>query len=160
MKERMMHRMGNDLVLTPHRIYNKTSTLALISALLFLILGIFLFVRSGDFWQMPLAMGLCVGVPVMIHKIAVVQQQIIIPPGKDAQIVFCIGKIYKSNIVQKNEAALISNTLNGKAYYAVTSKKNPYGKSYQISPFLNKKKTALIFEEEVLPIILQQLEIQ
>ncbi|UWX61778.1 hypothetical protein N0B40_05725 [Chryseobacterium oranimense] len=160
MKEHMMHRMGSDLILTPNRVYNKINNVVIISAVLFLILGLFLFVRFGDFWQMPLAIGLCIGLPAMIHKIAVVQQQIIIPSGKDAQIVFCVGKIYKNEIFRKNQVTVISNTLNGKTYYAVASKQNPYGKSYQISPFLNKQKTALIFQEEVLPVIRQQLEIQ
>ncbi|MGG5210618.1 hypothetical protein ACQWU4_16960 [Chryseobacterium sp. MIQD13] len=159
MKEQMMYQSGSNLVLTPNRVYSKTNNLVLISALLFLVLGIFLFIRFNDFWQMPLAIGFCLGLPGLIHKIAVVQQKIIISQGPDAEITFHIGKFYKCNIFRKNEAAIISNTLNGKAYYAVASKQNPYGKSYQISPFLNRQKTALIFEEEVLPFIRQQLEI-
>lgn len=157
MKEQMMYWTGSDLVLTPNRIYSKTSSYALISALLFLGLGLFLFIRLSDFWKMPLAIGFCIGLPTLIHKIAVVQQKIIIPPGKDAQIVFCIGKLYKCNVVRKNEAAIIRNTLNGKPYYAIANKQNHYGKSYQISPFLNKHKRAFRKREQQLVLLLLYL---
>ncbi|MBB6369670.1 hypothetical protein [Chryseobacterium shigense] len=159
MKDQMMHWMGSDLVLTPNRIYRKIGNRILIVALLFLILGLFLFIRLHDFWQMPLAIAFCLGLPTFIHKIAVVQQKVIIPPGKDGQIVFCIGNLYQCNVVRKNEAVIVRNTLNGRAFYAVADQQNRYGKSYQISPFLNRRKRAVQFEEEVFPVIRKQLEI-
>ncbi|UIR56692.1 hypothetical protein LZQ00_02485 [Sphingobacterium sp. SRCM116780] len=157
MKKQMMYWNNGNLVLTPNRVYNKIANNIFILGLLFLILGLFLFMRLNDFWQLPLAIGLCMGLPALIYKITVVQWQVIIPQGEDIPIVFRLGKLYKCHIYRKHEVDIVCNTVNGNTFFAIADKQNPYGKSYQISPFLNKQKTAFIFKEEVLPIIYEQL---
>jgi|GEM_PF-1863251 len=159
MKEQMMYWLNGDLVLTPNRAYVKTANRILITGILFLLLGLFLFIRFSDFWQLPLAIALCLGLPAFTYKVTIAKWQIIISPSKEAPIIFRLGKFYKRNILQKNEAEVVHNTFNGNVFFAIADKQNPYGKAYQISPFLNQQKRAFVFEKEVLPIVYQQLEI-
>ncbi|KMQ64815.1 hypothetical protein ACM46_11350 [Chryseobacterium angstadtii] len=156
MKEQMMYWQGGNLVLTPNKCYAPRAVRVIIAGLCFWILSVFLAVRFGDFWQLPLAIGSCLSVMALLYKIFSADIRIMIPAG-EGKITMSFGGYFKRNFISKNETEIVQNSLNGKPYFAIADKSSPYGKSYQISPFLTHKKRCRIFEEEVLPVIQKQI---
>ena len=156
MKEQMMHWQDGCLVLTPNRCYAPRAIRAIAAGLCLWILGIYLAARFGDFWQLPFAVGLCLLAIAVLYKIFSADIKVYIPSGQ-AEIEMSYGFYYIRKIILKKEAAIVKNSLNQKPYFALSKQSNPYGSSYQISPFLTDKTKSGIFEDEVLPAIEKQL---
>ncbi|MBV8252262.1 MAG: hypothetical protein JO154_06600 [Chitinophaga sp.] len=123
---------------------------------MFLCLGIYLAIRYQDFWQLPLATGGCLVFPALLYKFFSADIQLYIPAGK-AAVSMSFGGYFKHTLIDKNEVQIVQNTLNGKPYMAIASKNNPYGRSYQISPFLTSAHKDKLYNENILPVIKQQL---
>lgn len=157
MKEQMIHWQDGNLILTPNRCYIKLTRRIIVTGVLFLALGLYLEIRFADFWQLPLAIGLCLTVLPLLYLLMVVSQTITIPKGP-GPIVFQVGKLYRKEIWNKQETELVRNSINGRLFLAISNKNNPYGKAYQISPFLTNKQKEIFFEQEILPIVHLQLE--
>lgn len=151
-----MDKRGNELVLTPNKLYNKAANRCIIVGSIFLLLTIFLAVRLGDFWQLPLAIGIALSILPLLYKLTIIQQEVVIPQG-NAFISWRLGCLYQTMIWKKEEVEIVTHSVRGKSFYALANKQNPYGKAYQISPFLTNEEKALFFEKEILPIIQQQL---
>jgi len=156
MNEHMMHWTECELVLTPNKCHAKRAVRVMALGFLFLLLSVYLALRFHNFWQLPLAIGASSAGLAWFYKNFSANMELTIPNGI-GEITFRSGFTSKKQIMKKDEAEIVRNTLNGNPYYAIAHKQNPYGRSYQISPFLTKKKRAAEFEENILPIIVQQL---
>lgn len=158
MREQLMHWQGGDLVLTPNLRYNKKTKAFLVVGLLLLLLSFYLFIKVGDFWQMPLILGGCLAISARMYDLLAVQKQICIP--KDGRMISVQTVFGKREIWNKQEVEIVGRSANYKQFMAIAHKSNPYGRAYQISPYLNKRKITTLFEGEILPIIINQLDAQ
>ena len=156
MNDHMMHWTGSELVLTPNKCNEKRTVRVMALGFLSVLLSVYLALRFHNFWQLPLAIGASSAGLAGFYKYFSADMELTIPKGI-GEITFRFGFSSKKQIMKKDEALIVRNTLNGNPYYAIANKQNPYGKSYQISPFLTKKKRTAEFEENILPIIAQQL---
>lgn len=156
MKEQLMHWQGGYLVLTPNRCYNKKTKTFLFMGLLLLLLSFYLSIKVGDFWQMPLILGGCFAISATVYDLLAVRKQIHIPNGGSTIIVQTV--FGKRKIWNKQEVKIVGRSANYKQFMAIAHKSNPYGKAYQISPYLTKRKITALFEEVILPIIINQLD--
>ncbi|KFF09771.1 hypothetical protein IW15_22180 [Chryseobacterium soli] len=156
MKEQLMHWQGGDLVVTPNRCYSKKTKAFFFVGLLLLVLAFYLSIRVGDFWQMPLILGGCLTVSATVYDLLAVRKQIYIP--KDGSMISVQTIFGKREIWNKQEVEIVGRSANYKQFMAIAHKSNPYGRAYQISPYLTKRKITALFEKEILPIIINQLD--
>lgn len=155
MKEQLMHWQGEDLVLTPNRCYSKKTKFLFFVGILFLMLAFYLSLRIGEFWQMPLILGGCFTVSATVYDMVGVRKQICIP--KDGIIIIVQTVFGKREIWNKQEIEIVCRSVNYKQFMAIAHKSNPYGTAYQISPYLTKRRRTALFEQEILPIIINHL---
>lgn len=158
MTDKTIKRNGHELIITPNHCYTRQVIRLVVIGLLFLVLSIFLAIRYLDYWQLPLAISVSLIVPALLYKFLNADKQIHISE-KDEAIYLSFSGCFKHEIVKKKDVQLVRNVLNGKPYIALTTQKNPYGRSYQISPFLTSQKSTDLYEEQILPAITQQLAI-
>ena len=159
MKEKMMYWQGSTLILTPNKCYAPRAMRAIAAGICFWILSLCLAVRFGDFWQLPFAVGACLLGMSLLYKTLSADIKVFIDAGHE-EIEMSYGLSARRKIMAANEALIIKSSLNGKPYFSLSRQNNPYGKSYQISPFLTSKKTCEIFENEVFPVITKQLNLK
>ncbi|MCA6069189.1 hypothetical protein JI747_018635 [Chryseobacterium sp. RG1] len=157
MKEQMMYWQNGNLIVTPNKCYASKAIGGMITGLCFGVLSGYLAFHFQDFWQLPFAIGIGLMGIAALYKFFSADIRVLIPRN-DAALVISFGIYFKRNIGLKDEMVIVQNALNGRSYFAIANKSNPYGRSYQISPFLSHKKRRKVFEKEVLPVIEEQLK--
>ncbi|MBC9934289.1 hypothetical protein [Chitinophaga qingshengii] len=156
MKEEMCYWLGTELIVTPNRCYTKVVVRIVVTGLVFLCLSVYLAMRLGDFWQLPLAIAISLILPGLLYQFFNAARRIHIPAGRGV-VAMSFAGYFKRSLIDKNDVDIVENALNGKAYMAIANKNNPYGQSYQISPYLTNARLRALFNENILPVIRQQL---
>lgn len=159
MKDQLIfHWEGIDLVLTPYRCYNGKVKAFFCLGVAFLLLAVYLAVKIGDFWQMPFILGACFTGCSLVYDLAAVRKQIFIPCREGSIVVLTV--FGKKELWEKQDTEIVRRSTNYKPFIAIANKNNPYGRAYQISPYLTSKKSMLHFESEISPIIINQLNLK
>ena len=146
---------GSELILTPNYCHTRQVIYILMIGFLFLCLSAFLAASYQDYWQLPLAISISLIPPGILYTFFNTNKQIHI--SGDGVLYMSFSGCFKHEILSKKDIQIVQNILNGKPYMAIVAKTNPYGVSYQVSPFLTNKERTALYYEQIAPAIAQQL---
>ncbi|ASK28871.1 hypothetical protein CEY12_01550 [Chryseobacterium sp. T16E-39] len=143
---------GSTLIIQPYINHLQRVKIFCLIGILFLFLALFLWFRFSDFWQLPTSIGLCLSLLSLGYYFYNIQMKVVLDKG-NSEIYQLIFNRYRINKISFSSGTIVSRSLNGRFFYAISPKSNAYGNASQISPFLTKESKRLQYEQEVLPLI-------
>ncbi|MBK1896188.1 hypothetical protein [Chryseobacterium paridis] len=143
---------GSTLIIQPYINHLQRIKVFCLIGVLFLCLAVFLWFKFSDFWQLPTSIGLCLSLLSLGYYFYNVQMKVVFDKGK-GEIYQLIFNKYQINKISFSSGTIVSRSINGCFFYAVSQKSNVYGNASPISPFLTKEAKRLKYEQEVLPLI-------
>lgn len=97
--------LGTELIVTPNRCYAKNAVRIGITGIVFLCLGIYLAIRLGDFWQLPLAIATSLVLPGLLYKFFVAGTRIHIPAGSGV-VSMSFDGYFKRSLIAKADVQI------------------------------------------------------
>lgn len=143
---------GSTLIVQPYLNHLQRIKIFCFLGILFLFLALFLWFKFSDFWQLPTSIGLCLSLLSLGYYFYNIQMKVVFDKA-NGEIYQLIFNNYKINKIPFNSGTIVTRSINGRFFYAVSPKTNVYGNASAISPFLTKKNKRLQYEQEVLPLI-------
>ena len=143
---------GSALVIQPYINHLQRVKICCLIGILFLFLAVYLWLKFSNFWQLPTSIGLCLSLLSLSYYFYNIQMKVVFDKGK-GEIYQLIFNRYRINKIPFNSGTIVSRSLNGRFFYAVSPKSNVYGNASPISPFLTKIAKRLQYDQEVFPLI-------
>ncbi|MCE7040145.1 hypothetical protein [Dyadobacter sp. CY312] len=142
---------GGTLIVKPYVHQKRLSLILSISGIPFLLLAVFCWLKMGDFWQLPLAIALgLLFFAVFMHFQASTKATF---SRETRKVHYLMSGLIERKSLPFDDVLIAARSRNGRTYYALVDRNNPYGDGYAISPFYANKRKQVFYEQDTLPVI-------